>query len=55
VQLGLIGQVRLMLLGEYGHLVTMGGELTGELAESDVIAIWSGAGTRAQRRRVLSY
>ena len=33
VQLGLIGQVRLVLLGEYGHLVTMGGELTGELAE----------------------
>jgi len=29
VQLGVIGEVRLMLLGEYGHLVTMGGELTG--------------------------
>ena len=55
VQLGLIGQVRLMLLGEYGHLVTMRRELTGELAKSVVIAVWSGTGARAQRRRVLSY
>jgi hypothetical protein len=55
VQLGLIGQVRLMLLGEYGHLVTMGSKLTGELAESNVIAVWSGTGARTQRRRVLSY
>src|SRR5260370_23204097 len=44
-----------MLLGEYGHLVTMGSEFTGELAESNVVAVWSGTGARAQRGRVLSY
>ena len=55
MQLGLIGQIRLVLLGEYGHLVTMSGELTGELGQSDVISVRSGAGARAQRRRVLGY
>jgi hypothetical protein len=33
----------------------MSGEFTGELAKSYVIAVRSGAGARAERRRVLSY
>jgi hypothetical protein len=39
VKFGLVGQIWKILLGVYGHLVTLPGELTGELAESDVIAV----------------
>ncbi len=39
VKFGPVGHVHMLLLGVYGHLVTLPGEVSGELAESQVIAV----------------
>jgi hypothetical protein len=55
VKLGLVGQAGQKLLGVYRHLVTLPGELAGELAEADVVAVGAGARAGVQRRCVLGY
>jgi hypothetical protein len=55
MELGHVGQVRLVLLRVHGHPVTMAGEHASELGQSDVIAVRAGAGARTQRRRILGY
>jgi len=55
VQFGLVGHVGQVLLGVDGDLVTLPGELAGELAEPDVVTVGAGAGTGVQWRRVLGY
>src|SRR6185437_2616333 len=55
VQFGLLGQVGQVLLGVDRYLVTLAGELAGELTEPDVVTVRAGAGAGVERRRVLGY
>ena len=55
VQLGVIGEAGVALLGVDGHLVTLPGELAGEFAQADVVAVRAGAGAGVKGRCVLSY
>ena len=53
VQFGPVGQVRLVLLGVDGDLVTLAGQAPGELGKSDVVTVRAGADPRVQGSRVL--
>jgi hypothetical protein len=55
VKLGLVGDAGPNLLGVYRHLMTLPGELAGELAEADVVAVGAGARAGVQWRCVLGY
>ena len=48
VQFGLLGQVGQVLLGVDRYLVTLAGELAGELTEPDVVTVRAGAGARVR-------
>src|ERR1019366_2376590 len=39
VEFGMVGLAGVVLLRVYGHLVTVAGELAGELAQADVIVV----------------
>ena len=55
VQFGLVGHVGQVLLGVDGDLVTLVGQLAGELAEPDVVTVGAGARAGVQGCRVLGY
>ena len=55
VELGPVGLIRQVLLGVYGHLVALPGELAGELVEPDVIVVKAGASAGVQGSGVLGY